>query len=113
MLFVSMKSMAMKNIETISVYRLMGIKSSSILCLYGWMILLLSFISTVPGALLTAVMLSAISGIEALEVMFYVTVPNVLLTILAVVAANMLVGLLPIVKILRTPPAQLVSKSDL
>lgn len=113
MLYVSMKSMAMKNIENISVYRLMGIKSTSIICLYGWMILLLSLVSTVPGALLTGVLLHAISGIEALEFGFYVTVPIVSFTILAVVAANLLVGLLPIVKILRTPPAQLVSKSDL
>lgn len=113
MLAISMKAMAMRNVENISVYRLLGIRGKSILHLYGSIIAALSVCSTLPGVLICAGVLHSVSGIEALQLDFSFGVPVMLLTILALFAANILVGLLPIRRIVKTPPAQLATKSDI
>lgn len=113
MLAISMKAMAMQNVENISVYRLLGIRGKSIVHLYGSMVAALSLCSTLPGILICAGVLRSVSGIAALQLDFSFGIPAMLLTILALFAANILVGLLPIWRIVKTPPAQLATKSDI
>lgn len=113
MLAISMKAMAMQNVENISVYRLLGIRGKSIVHLYGSMIAALSVCSTLPGILICAGVLRSVSGIAALQLEFSFGIPAMLFTILMLFAANMLVGLLPIRRIVKTPPAQLATKSDI
>lgn len=113
MLAISMKTMAMRNVENISVYRLLGIRGKSIVHLYAATVAALSLCSTLPGILICAGVLRSVSGIEALQLDFSFGPPVMLLTILALFAANTLVGLLPIWRIVKTPPAQLATKSDI
>lgn len=113
MLAISMKTMAMRNVENISVYRLLGIRGKSIVYLYAATIAALSFCSTLPGILICAGVLRSVSGIEALQLDFFFGLPVMLLTILVLFSINIFVGLTPIWRIVKIPPAQLATKSDI
>ncbi len=113
MLTISMKAMAMQNVENISVYRLMGIRGSSIVKLYAGLIAALTACSTLPGMVLCAGVMYLLSGVRALGLEYELQIPVLLVMAAGLLLANVFAGLLPIYSIVKTPPAQLAAKADM
>ena len=109
LLYFSMKSNAMKKIEDIMVYRLLGIKKSSILFIFAIESMLLTLYTSVPAVLITSVILKFVVSIPSLELHLVYPWGAAFGIILFLFIINTITGVLPIIKLIRKPPAQLTN----
>lgn len=107
LLYFSMKSNAMKKIESIMVYRFIGIKKSSILMIFAIESGLLTCYTSIPAVLLTSIVLKFIASIPSLELTLVYPWGATAVVGLFLLAINTITGILPIVSFVRKPPAQL------
>ncbi len=112
-LYFMMKANAIARMQDLSVYRLLGVAKSSIVGLFAIENLVISAYTILPAVLLTTLVTKMISGIEALNITVIYPWYAVLATLVFLVAVTVLIGILPICRILRMPPAQLASKYDI
>ncbi|MBO5199050.1 MAG: ATP-binding cassette domain-containing protein [Lachnospiraceae bacterium] len=110
LLYVTMRTSAIRRASDIAVFRLLGIKRRTIYAAYCVELLLLSGCTTIPAALLTGGILHFVASIRSLEMEFFYPWYVQLLLIAALCMINLLVGLLPIRGIVRLMPAKLAAK---
>lgn len=109
LLYFSMKSNAMKKIEDIMVYRLLGIQKSSILLIFAIESILLTLCTSVPAVLVTSAVLKFIVSIPSLELHMVYPWSAAFGIIVFLFVINTITGILPIIRLIRKPPAQLTS----
>ena len=112
-LYFSMKSNAVKNIQNIAVYRLLGIKKRSIALVFALETAFLTSYTSLPAILLTSAVLKFIASIPSLEMTLVYPWSAVFGIVAFLYVINCLAGILPIVGILKLPPAKLAAKYDL
>ena len=112
-LYFSMKSCAIKNIQNIAVYRLLGIKKGSIGLIYAAETAFLTTFTSLPAVLATSVVLKFIASVPSLEMTLVYPWWAVFATLAFLYFVNCLAGILPILGILRLPPAKLAAKYGL
>lgn len=112
-LYYTMKSNALRNIKNISVYRLLGIKKSSIAMLYIVENIIISSYTTLIGVLLTSCVYKFLANIPSLELKDVLPWYIIIATVLSLYVLNILIGLLPIRSILKLMPAQITAKYNL
>lgn len=112
-LFITMKSHATSNMNATMVYRLLGLKKKVVMRIYSIEILLASIIVMIPSSLLIVGVLEFIEHMPASTYEFALTLPAYLLTMVSMFIVNVLVGILPVVFIMKKTPAQLVSQYDI
>jgi ABC-type antimicrobial peptide transport system permease subunit len=108
-----MRSRLITRIYEIGVYRALGIKKVDIYKTFVSEVLLLTLVSSMIGYVLGSIILSKLS--KKLIFSSFISY-NWFLAILALVfiwAVNFAVGLLPIGKLLRKTPAEIISKYDI
>lgn len=113
LLYFSMKSNAVRKIQDIAVYRLLGIKKSGILLIFGLETAMLTSYTTLPAVLAATGVLKFIASIPSLEskMVFSWGAAGVILLFLYIV--NIIAGILPVLGMLKLPPAKLAAKYDL
>lgn len=107
LLYFSMKSNAVKKMEDIMVYRLLGIQKSSILLIFAMESILLTLYTSVPAVLITSGVLKFIVSIPSLQLNLVYPWSAAMGIILFLFVINAVTGVLPIIKLVRKPPAQL------
>ncbi len=112
-LYFIMKSNAIARMQDLGVYRMLGISKKSIIGMFAYENFIITSYTSVLGVLLTAVAGMVISGIESFQTIVIYPWYAVLLTIVFLYVANIFVGILPIMKMLKLPPAQLAAKYDI
>ena len=112
-LYFSMKSNAVKNIQNIAVYRLLGIKKRSIALVFALETFFLTSYTSLPAILLTSAVLKFIASIPSLELSLVYPWSAALVIAAFLYIVNSLAGILPILGILKLPPAKLAAKYDL
>lgn len=112
-LYFMMKANAVQRMQDLGVYRLIGISKASIIGLFAFENVVITTYTSLVGALLSTFATYLISSIPSLGIKINYPWYAFLLTVLFLYAANVVVGILPIRKILRLPPAQLASKYDI
>ena len=112
-LFTAMKYSAVRSAGDIGVYRLLGIGKSSISAVFAVQILITSAFTTLPGSLATAGVLTLLSSVQSLGIEYSITLPALALTVLALTAANLFIGIAPVISLLHMPPARLSAKYDI
>ena len=112
-LYFMMKANAIKRMADIGVYRLLGISKASITWLFAIENILLTTYTSVVGAVVTVLVTKFISSIPALGMNFIFPWYAFVGTIAFFYIINTLIGILPIRKILKLPPAQLAAKYDI
>lgn len=112
MLYFTMKSNAIKRVQELTVYRLMGITKRSILKAFALEIGLITSYTMLPVILIASGILKFLASMPSME--FYLTYPwySVGLLLVFVYAVNTIVGLMPVYHIIKLPPAQLAAKAD-
>jgi len=108
LLYFAMKSNAMKKIEDIMVYRLLGIQKNSILMIFAVESMLLTLYTSVPAVVVTSAVLKFVASIPSLEMNLVYPWSAVVVLSVFLIAINSLIGILPILRLVRKPPAQLV-----
>lgn len=112
-LYFSMKSNAVKNIQNIAVYRLLGMKKRSIALVFALETAFLTSYTSLPAILLTSTTLKFIASIPSLEITLVYPWSAAFCIVAFLYVINCLAGILPIVSILKLPPAKLAAKYDL
>lgn len=112
-LYFSMKSNALNNINDIAVYRLLGITKGNIAMLFIFQIAFISIYTTILGVIVTSSILRFIGGIEALAIKVVCPVPLIVLIASTLVLLNVIISLIPIINIIKLPPAQITAKYDM
>lgn len=111
-LYFVMKANVVDRMSDLGVYRMLGISKRSIVAMFACENFIITSYTSVPGVLLISFIGLVISRIEALGANILYPWYAVVLTILFFYAANILVGILPVLWLLRLPPAQLAAKYD-
>jgi len=112
-LYFMMRANAIKRMTDIAVYRLLGISKGSIVWLFAIENILLTSYTSVVGALVTTLVTNFISSIPALGITFVFPWYAFVGTVLFFYLINTFIGIMPIRKILKLPPAQLAAKYDI
>ena len=108
MIYFTIKSNAMARSEELTVYRLIGISPGSILKAYMLEMVLMTAYTCIPAILITCGVIKFITSIPSLEIYLLFPWWMAVLLIAALFLVNTIVSILPVRKILHTPPAQLV-----
>lgn len=109
LLYFSMKSNAIKKMEDIMVYRLLGIQKSSILFIFAIESVLLTLYTSVPAVLLTSAVLKFVVSIPSLQLNLVYPWSAAIGIIVFLFIINAVTGILPILKLVRKPPAKLTN----
>lgn len=112
-LFFMMKANAVARMQDLGVYRLLGISKASIVSLFAYENFLLTCCTSLIGAVITTAVTKFISSIPSLEMQIIYPWYAFGGTLLFLYAVNIIIGVLPIMGILKLPPAQLAAKYDI
>ena len=111
--YFSMRSYAMKNIYDIGVYRAIGIKKSSVVNIYLIQILIISLKTTLVGGLLCFAVTNIIGSVPVLDDSISISFGLFLICTFGLMAINILIGILPILKYLSLTPTKILTKYDI
>ena len=109
LLYFSMKSNVMRKMEDIMVYRMLGIKKSSILMIFAMESILLTLYTSVPVVFITSMLIKFIVSIPSLQLSLVYPWSAAFGIIAALLFLNVVTGVLPILQLVRKPPAQLTA----
>lgn len=112
-LYFMMKANAVARMQDLGVYRMLGISRYSIMGMFAWENFLITTYTSLAGAVITVLTSYIISRIPSVEKEFYYPWYLFLATVLVIYLFNILIGILPIRKMLKLPPAQLAAKYDI
>ncbi len=112
-LYFMMKANAVSRMQDLGVYRMLGISKYSIIGMFAYENFLITTKTSLVGALLTVFISYVIAQVPAAGYEFYYPWYLLLATILLIYLFNILIGILPIRKMLKLPPAQLAAKYDI
>lgn len=108
MIYFTIKSNAMARSEELTVYRLIGIAPGSILKAYMLEMIMMTAYTCIPAILITSGIIKFITSVPSLEIYLLFPWWMAALLIVAMFIVNSVVSVLPVHRILHTPPAQLV-----
>lgn len=112
-IFLMIRSSFLSRIKEIGVLRAIGVKKTDIYRMFIGEIFAITTIASVPGILLMTYILYNASKISYFQNTFNVNTITFLLSIILVYAFNLIVGILPVCKVLRKRPAQILARHDI
>ncbi len=112
-LYFMMKANAVQRMQDLGVYRLIGISKGSIVGLFAFENVVITTYTSLVGAMLSTFVTYLISSIPSLGIEINYPWYAFLITVLFLYGVNVIVGIMPIRKILKLPPAQLAAKYDI
>lgn len=112
-IFLMIRSSFLSRIKEIGVLRAIGVKKLDIYRMFIGEIFAITTLANVPGILLMNYILYNVSNIKYFKGMFVVNLGTFILSIAIVYVFNLLVGVLPIFKVLRKRPAQILARHDI
>ena len=111
-IYLMIRSSFLSRIKEIGVLRAIGVKKKDIYRMFVGEIIAITTISSMPGIALMTYILSQASKIPYVDRMFIINLQTVGISILLVYLFNIIVGLLPLFKILRKTPARILARHD-
>lgn len=113
-IFLMIRASFLSRIKEIGVYRAIGVKKGDIYRMFGSEILAITTIASLPGFILTSYIMYKLSHVGTyFSDMFLVTPDTMLITLIVIYGLNMIVGLLPVFRIIRKTPAAILSRTDI
>jgi len=110
MLYFSMKSNAIKRLQELTVFRVIGIVKSSILATYALEIIILTNYTVLPTVVVTSIVIMLLGKIKSLGINFNYPWYTMFFILLVLYAVNVIIGLLPVYRIIKQPPAKIAEK---
>jgi len=112
-LYFMMKANAVSRMQDLGVYRMLGISKYSIIGMFAYENFLITTKTSLVGALMTVFISYVIAQVPAAGYEFYYPWYLFAATVLVIYLFNIFIGILPIRKMLKLPPAQLAAKYDI
>ena len=113
MLYLLRLSQIEGEIVMLSVYRLLGIPKRKLCSIFMVDSLINTFITALPTALLTFLTVFVLNILPSVNLNFVLTFPVSLLIYLLISLFHLVVPLIPLIRLLSLPPAQLATRSDI
>lgn len=111
-IYLMIRSSFLSRIKEIGVLRAIGIKKRDIYRMFAGEIIAITTLASLPGILLMTYILNQVSQIPYVGRMFIINFGTVGISILIVYLFNLLVGLLPLYRVLRKTPARILARHD-
>ncbi|MGD9887009.1 MAG: ATP-binding cassette domain-containing protein [Bacilli bacterium] len=111
-LFFIMRSSLISRVYEIGVYRALGVKKGNVYRLFISEIVLISLFSSLLGVIAASIFIAQvndIAGLVLIEYPWFIGVGSVAFLFLC----NLIIGLIPVLTLLRLTPAQILSKYDI
>ena len=106
------RSSFLSRIKEIGIFRAIGVKKKDIYRMFLGEIIAITTIASLLGIALMTYILSQISKISYIDRIFIVNLKTIGISVTIVYLFNIIVGLLPIFKILRKEPAKILARHD-
>ena len=111
-IYLMIRSSFLSRIKEIGVLRAIGVKKKDIYRMFAGEIISITTIASLPGIALMTYILSQVTKIPFVDRMFIVDFTTVGISVLIVYLFNLIVGLLPLYKVLRKRPARILARHD-
>lgn len=111
-IYLMVRSSFLSRIKEVGVLRAIGIKKSDIYRMFLGEILAITTCASMPGIILMTYILNTVSKVPYVGKMYVVNVITIGISILLVYGFNVVVGLMPLFKVLRKRPAQILARHD-
>jgi ABC-type transport system, ATP-binding and permease components len=111
-IYLMIRSSFLSRIKEIGVLRAIGVKKKDIYRMFIGEIIAITTMASLPGIFLMTYILNQVSKIPYVERMFIINFKTVGISILIVYLFNIIVGLLPLCKVLRKTPARILARHD-
>ena len=106
------RSSFLSRIKEIGILRAIGVKKKDVYRMFIGEIIAITTVASMPGIILMTYILSQISKVPYVDRMFVVNFQTVGISIIIVYLFNIIVGLLPLFKVLRKTPAKILARHD-
>ena len=111
-IYLMIRSSYLSRIKEIGIYRAIGTKKSDIYKMFYGEIIAITTVASLPGILFTTYALKTLQTISYFEKNYLVNPFTIILSIIIVYLFNIIVGLLPIMKIVSKTPASILARKD-
>jgi len=111
--YLMIRSSFLSKIEEIGIYRAIGMKKSDIYKMFLGEIIAITCTASLFGIILMGYIIKVLLTIEFFSRMFVMNFGVILISILLLLFFNMFVGILPVHRVLRKTPAQILSRHDI
>ena len=112
-IYLMMRSSFLSRIKEIGIYRAIGVKKADIYRMFLGEILVITTFSSMLGIILMAYILNGISNIPYVDRMFIINNKTVGISILIVYLFNIIIGLMPLHRVLKKTPAKILARYDI
>lgn len=112
-IYLMMRSSFLSKIKEIGIYRAIGVKKADIYRMFLGEILVITTFSSMLGIILMAYILNGISNIPYVDRMFIINNKTVGISILIVYLFNIIIGLMPLHRVLKKTPAKILARYDI
>lgn len=112
-IYLIMRSSFLSRIKEVGIYRAIGVKKRDIYKMFVGETIAITSTASILGITLMSYILNCLTQVPYLSKMFALNFKVVTLSIIIVYIFNIVVGLLPLFRILRKTPAQILSRHDL
>lgn len=111
-IFLMTRSSFLSRVKEIGIYRAIGVKKSDIYKMFTGEIIAITTLTSLPGILFMAYMLSILCRIKFVASYFTVNIYVILITVAFIYVFNLVVGLIPVFNTIRKTPAAILARSD-
>ena len=112
-IYLMIRSSFLSRIKEVGILRAIGIKKGDIYRMFTGEIFAITTIASMPGIALMTYILYELSKVKYISKVYLINTNIVGLCIIAIYIFNILVGLLPLYKVLRKTPASIIARQDL
>lgn len=112
-IFLMIRSSFLSRIKEIGILRAIGIKKKDIYKMFAGETIAITTLASVPGIILMAYILKALSQITYFSRFFLVNIWTIIVTIILIYLFNLIIGLLPVHRVVKKTPAQILSRHDI
>lgn len=112
-IFLMIRSSFLSRIKEIGILRAIGVKRKDVYKMFAGEIIAITTLASVPGIILMTYILKMLSTIQYLASYFVIDTVTIGVTIAFVYLFNLVVGLLPVYRVVRKTPAQILSRHDI
>lgn len=112
-IYLIMRSSFLSRIKEVGILRAIGVKKKDIYKMFVGEVIAITSTASILGVALMSYILASLSQVPYMSKMFVVDTKVVGTSIILIFAFNIIVGLLPLFRVLRKTPAQILSRHDL
>ncbi|MBR4231017.1 MAG: ABC transporter ATP-binding protein/permease [Bacilli bacterium] len=112
-IYLMIRASFLSRIKEIGIYRAIGVKRIDIYKMFFGEIFAITTIACVPGSLFTSYALHSLNVISYFAENYMVNLFTIILSIILIYAFNLFVGLLPVIMVVKDPPAKILARKDI